>query len=350
MHMLGFFYFLRSTADFEHGQMNPSGYPDFALFFAGVILVTVLYSAAGTHSRIPYLPRPPDNPDRFSFRRLGREMTGALSSPSFRALFVGLVIFFVARGVQFALLLYMNTYFWELSTRQMGLLMIPAIFGLLSGIPIWTLLSRRIDKRTIFLTGIIIFSLFSFLPPVLRLWFWFPANEQILLLLMLLGTAWFLTVFGAAGAFVAAGSMLADLADEYELVSGRRQEGIFFGAQAFAGKSASGLGHQIAGWCIDLIQLSPQADPGAVAPDVVHHLGILYGPGVFILSIIAFGFLWRYRLTRERHAEIQHKLARKESGHGFSFGFSRTTGQFEVGLDQSTERAVETASERDLYN
>ena len=36
--------------------------------------------------------------------------------------------------------------------------------------------------------------------------------------------------------------MLADVADEHELITRRRQEGIFFGALSFAGKSAAGLG------------------------------------------------------------------------------------------------------------
>ena len=44
------------------------------------------------------------------------------------------------------------------------------------------------------------------------------------------------SVFGAAG-LVSAGAMLADISDEHELRTGRRQEGIFFGALSFSGKA-----------------------------------------------------------------------------------------------------------------
>lgn len=47
---------------------------------------------------------------------------------------------------------------------------------------------------------------------------------------------------GAVQTLIAGGSMIADIADMHELATGHRQEGMFFGGLAFAGKTASGLG------------------------------------------------------------------------------------------------------------
>jgi Na+/melibiose symporter-like transporter len=117
-----------------------------------------------------------------------------------------------------------------------------------------------------------------------------------------------LAAFCGAGGFIAGGSMLADVADEHELITRRRQEGIFFGALSFAGKSAAGFGLLFAGAATDLIGFPKQAKVGEVPQSTLDALAVIYGPGIVILALIAQPFIWRYRLSRERHAEILREL------------------------------------------
>jgi GPH family glycoside/pentoside/hexuronide:cation symporter len=125
----------------------------------------------------------------------------------------------------------------------------------------------------------------------------------------------FIAAFGGAAALITASSMMADVTDEHELTFGRRQEGLFFGALAFAGKSASGIGHQIAGIGIDAIGFPKEATPGDVPEHVLVSLASLYGPGIMLLAAISFVFLTRYRLDRARHLEITRALeARRSAG------------------------------------
>ncbi|MEE8556987.1 MAG: MFS transporter, partial [Myxococcota bacterium] len=307
---LGFFYFFRATPQFAQGTQNPEAYPAFALFFGAAMLLTILYSAAGTHSRIPTLRKPPPDPVPFSFRRLYQEMSGALSNPSFRALFIGVVIFFVMRGVQLTLGLHMNIHFWALDSRLIGWLILTILAGVVLGVPFWTRASRGLDKKPTFLIGVGVFTTLVFLPPLLKIAGLWPPIEQFGLYFGLLAGMGFVAAFGAAGALVTAGSMMADITDEQELVTGVRQEGILFGALAFAGKSASGIGHQVAGFGIDLIGFPTNAVPGEVPLDIIRNLGILYGPGLLVLGLISFVFLARYRLDHKRVAEIQEELGR----------------------------------------
>jgi GPH family glycoside/pentoside/hexuronide:cation symporter len=300
-------FFFYSTPVFENGQLNSAAYPPFGLLLAAVLLVSVVASSLGTHSRIPHLPRPAVEHERFSVDRLRRELAEALSNRSFRALFFGIVVFFVTRGVQETLGLHMSTYFWLLSPNEIQSVQLALAIGFIPGVPFWTLVSRRLDKKPTFLVSVSLFSVFSLIPPLAFIAGYFPDRASPLYLATLIITV-VLAAFCAAGGIVTAGSMMADIADEHELLTGRRQEGIFFGALTFAGKSASGLGHGIAGLGIDWIEFPTRAVPGTVAAHKIVSLGILYGPGIAVLAVIAISLMTGYALDRERHAAIAKQL------------------------------------------
>ncbi len=314
--VLGFFWFLRATPEYPTGQLNPTAYPHYAFFFACASIVVVLMSALGTHSRIKTLLEPLHKHGSFSLARLTTELRDALASPSFRALFLGVLVFFVTRGVQMELGLHVSTHFWHLTTQQIGIVAVIGVVGIVVGVPFWTLMSRRLDKKPTFLWGTLVFAIFAMLPVLFKIIGFWPAKEQVGAYLGLLSACGFVAAFGAGAALVAAGSMMADLVDEHEFDTGRRQEGIFFGAIAFSGKASSGLGHLMAGVAIDLIHFPEKAVPGEVAPEIVRHLGILYGPGIFGLGMVAFYFLVQYSLTRERVTEIQKTLAERRGAAG----------------------------------
>jgi glycoside/pentoside/hexuronide:cation symporter, GPH family len=305
--------FFVATPDFSRGQLNPAAYPGFGWLFGIAMMVAILVSSAGTHSSIPSLPKAPDKPEPFGLRRVFGELGGALKNASFRFLFIGIVIFFVMRGIQHTLGLHMFTYFWQLSSKQIEKVQTAMVLAFAVGVPVWAVLSRRLDKKPTLIIGIVSFSLFNLIPPmavVLGAWPETIGPESFRGLVICMALA----AFGGAGGFVAAGSMLADVTDEHELATNRRQEGIFFGALSFAGKSAAALGLGIAGATVDLIGFPQPATVGAVSEPVLRSLAIVYGPGIVILAVISLPFLFRYRITRARHAEILRELAtRRES-------------------------------------
>jgi GPH family glycoside/pentoside/hexuronide:cation symporter len=305
-------YFFRSTPEFPTGQLNPAAYPGYGLLFSAVVVLSILGSAWGTHDRIPFLPRPPDDEPPFSVRALVDDYVGALRNDSFRAIFVGVVIFFVMRGIQEVLGTHMATYFWKLEQKQIFATSAAGVVGFLVGIPFAALAAARLDKRPAFLGGVAGFSVLVLAPPLAKLVGWFPPQESPLYLGLLVGAS-FAATFSAAAGVVMAGSMMADIADEHELVTGVRREGIFFGALAFAGKSTSGLGSFLGGAALDAIRFPTQAEPGTVPAHTVDALGIVYGPGIAILAVVALVFLGRYRIDRARHAQIAAALAQRRA-------------------------------------
>jgi glycoside/pentoside/hexuronide:cation symporter, GPH family len=308
----GWGYFFRSAPGLNDGQFNRAAYPEFAVFCAVVASLSVLVSALGTHSRIPFLAVPRAAAEPLGLGRLWTEMRETLANPSFRALFFGVVLFFVTRGVAEGLGIYMYTHFWETAPSAILQVQATGLIGVLVGTVLWVALSRRLEKKPAFLVGISVYSVFTLLPPLAKLYGWFPAVADPLYVPTLAGLG-FVAALGAAAALVTSGSMMADIADEHELVTGRRQEGLFFGALTFAVKVTSGLGQFVAGWGLELIDFPARAAPGTVAAGTVNALAFLYGPGLSVIAVIAIVILSRYRIDRARHEAIMTTLiARRE--------------------------------------
>jgi Na+/melibiose symporter-like transporter len=107
--------------------------------------------------------------------------------------------------------------------------------------------------------------------------------------------------------------MLADIVEESEIATGRREEGLFFAARTFAAKATSGIGTLFAGIALDLIQFPRGAAPGTVADDVIFDLGLIYGPLLAVFYLLALASMGFYRITRAGHRHHLHVLKRVET-------------------------------------
>ena len=102
--------------------------------------------------------------------------------------------------------------------------------------------------------------------------------------------------------------MMADLADEHELASGHRREGMLFGVINFSSALTPVVGIWIASDVLAWVGLPRRADPASVDPAMLHELGWIYGPLVFALIVLSAWLMSRYSLSRERLLEIQRML------------------------------------------
>jgi Na+/melibiose symporter-like transporter len=304
--------FLQPTPEYPNGELNPGGYQQMAFFFGFLMMVAIFLSALGTHSRIPFLHTSTTHAAKFSVGRLLGEMREALSNPSFRNLFIGVLLFFIARGLADALGIYMSTFFWRLKTGDVLLMPVIGGLGIFLGAPIFTVIGRRMDKKRLFEIGVWWFSILTLLLPTLKIVGFYPPFESPMYLGLIYAFV-FLAAFGAAASLVASGSMMADIADEHEYEIGRRQEGVFFGALSFSGKAAVGIGSGLAGAALSLIAFPKQVKPEDVPVEVIDLLGLIAGPGVAGLMIIGAIVMTRYHLTQDRVAMIQIALAERRS-------------------------------------
>jgi Na+/melibiose symporter-like transporter len=107
--------------------------------------------------------------------------------------------------------------------------------------------------------------------------------------------------------------MLADVADEYELKAGRRNEGVFFGAQLITYKATSGLGKFVSGLALALIAWPTSAEIAAngISDDKLFWLAMTYGPFMSAFALLAVLCYTRYRLDAADHARILDALGVK---------------------------------------
>jgi Na+/melibiose symporter-like transporter len=317
--VIGFWIFFEPTAEFRNGQLNEAAYAPFAATLAVLMSITIFWSAYGTRAVIPYLPKAPVQAPISVSGILVRTLTdirAAMRCGSFRWLFGGVLIVYVMVGVDGALNIYIYTYFWEFSRNEIVALAPAYPIGILLGALFAPKFLGRFGKRFGVMFGTASWAAWQILPIVARFLGWLPENGDALLVPILIAIR---VIQGAstAQANVAFGSMVADTVDEHELNTGKRQEGIFFASSSFAAKAASGMGNIIAGFALDLIAWprGPQIKTAAdVPPDAIIELGMLYGPYVAGCGFISVWCYTRYRLTRERHAEILAELYRRRGG------------------------------------
>lgn len=82
--------------------------------------------------------------------------------------------------------------------------------------------------------------------------------------------------------------MIGDIIDENELISGVRQEGLFYSARAFFAKASNSVGHFFAGIMLEYyVRLPQQAIPGELDADIIMRLGITAGPIMGVAAIIS---------------------------------------------------------------
>jgi len=179
------------------------------------------------------------------------------------------------------------------------------------------MLNDRFEKVGTMLGGVVILVIAQSIAPTLRLLGLLPENGHPLIFPMLLTLI--AIVYGAGAILnISVMSALADVADDHELNTGRRQEGIFYSARTFVGKATSAFGLLIGGIAIDLIGWPTGVKSAAeVEPDVIFNLGLIEGPIAALPSVFAIYFYAKYRITKARHQEIRAALlARKQAAEG----------------------------------
>lgn len=298
------------------GHLHADAYLPLVIFAIATIVSAIWLCAAGTYKYVPTLSRATAPKSGFSLREFVGEMLIAVRNRNYRFIIIGFFFFMLAVGVVETLNVFLVTFFWGLQPEQIrwiGLAAAPAaVLGALAAPG----MMKRFDRKPVMLSGLVGLALFAQLPIDLRLLGLMPPNDsQLLLPILMFNTG--LSTFFLGFCSVAILSMLGDVVDENELLTGRRQEGLFYSARSFFAKAANSFGHFLAGVCLDLFVRMPfQAVPGEVEEGVLIRLGILAGPVVGVLVVIAFLFYRLYDLSKVRHREILSALRAKNANAG----------------------------------
>ena len=309
MALPAFAFALIFTSDGEgDGRLVESNYVTYGYVSAFLAAITTLICVWGTRTMIGRLPKGDPDAPRFSLSQTVNDFRMAARNRNFRFALGSSLAFGAATGVYSTLSLYLGTYFWEFSTEQLAGLVVPTAVGTLTAFAVLNRLGRRFEKATILWMAALGLAFNTLWFVGARLLDLLPANGHgVLYPLMLLAT--FLGTFMVVCVHAISASLFADILDEHEVDTGRRQEGVFFAANAFVLKATTGLGTLIAGIVIDLSGIAPGSEPGTISQAVLNSLGALYVVLIAAMCAASFGFTRLIRLSREDHARLQAQLA-----------------------------------------
>jgi len=306
MYFTALMVFLRPDAAHRTGQLNAAGYGHYGAASGALMLFAILVSAIGTHRQIPYLRDPPARKPTLGI--LAREMFGTMANRSFLAILTSSIFNYAAVGLGFSINLYLTTYFWEFPSNLIAWFTPSALAGAL--IAFWAAprISHRFGKRGSAMVLILASMTLTAAPIVLRLLGVFLPNGSPALFPVLFVNNIAALSLSISGQILFS-SMIADVAEDSELRTGRRQEGLFFAALAFVNKAVTGAGIFVTSMLIAFIHFPAGARPGTIPADIVRNLGLVFVPALAILYGLAALLLLGYRISRESHAEALRQLA-----------------------------------------
>lgn len=185
-----------------------------------------------------------------------------------------------------------------------------ATFGLylsaaVLALPIWWFLSRRINKHTAYIAGILV---------------WLFAQLGLLLVQpgarsLAFGLA-FVAGIGLSAAHVLPDALFPDVMEWDELTTGQQRVGVFYGIRTFLRKMATAGALALASQVLGLAGYQsppPGAAVFAQTPATLFTIRMLAGAGVIVLLLMAAGTAYFYPLTRERHGRVRRLLAQRKA-------------------------------------
>ena len=279
------------------GQLNPGGYARYGVILAAVIFSAILVSALGTHGEIRRLSRP------LPHATLGEvidTIATTLLNRNFLALTLSGVISGIGTGLVGGLGDYFNTFFWQLSARQVS-----AVTGSVGLTPflafaIAPTLARRFGKKTAIISTFSFASLFGVAPVGLRLLGVLPPNGDPLILPLLVIDALFGATLAIVG-IILISSMMADIVEEVQTRTGRRSEGLLFSADTMLKQIVTGVGAMGTGLILQVVRFPEKAVPGHVPAEVLRNLALIYLPITAVTSLLAIAVIASYQIHRADH-------------------------------------------------
>jgi len=290
------------------GRFVIDNYHHYGWINAALVLAFSAVCIAGTWRYIPHLVQTPAREGN-----LLRDLADAFRNRNFLLL----VLFDTAvggmGGITATLLMVTYTYFWELDATQISILFAgPVVMAviLISLGSEW--LNRVFEKQQLlrFSCALAIINLLWLTP--MKLMGWLPEDSNWVFALIFVN--WAIHMGMMILRTISVQTVLADIVDEHELATGKRQEGVMFAAAFFSAKFISGFGYLVAGPFLDLIGLEAGAQPGEVSNQVIWGLGLIMGPGLALILLAPLWLSLRLQVSHANHVAVRQALEQRRNG------------------------------------
>ncbi len=291
--------FFAATPAYPRGQLNPAGYPAFALTSAALISAVILICALGTHNRIPWLRQSIATSRRGVMTHLG-EMFRSFGNRGFLTIFGFGVFKYSAIGLYGGINLFFGTYLWKLSGGQLAILTLGGFAAATIAAPLAPVAAHFFGKRTSAMLFAILGVAWGLTPLFLALnhMFLTPGDPRLMPTLFFIDATYGAMV---AISLINTSAMLADVVEDSAVRTGRRDSGTFFAAASFMQQCSTAVGIFLTGRVLAWSHFPDKPAPGAVTDEMVRNLLVHYIPTSMGLWTIGALILCFYPITRARH-------------------------------------------------
>lgn len=302
MSVLAFGIFLSKGQGPIPGTQVVENYKAYGIAAGSIMLLAMLTSSAGTHHTIPSLKA-------LSLQNRSDISTGffknlreSLSSRSAQInLAIGMSIM-LSMGLLGGITPYVYGYLFVLSPQEISILYGSGFLSAFFALIFTPYIARYWEKRQAFIVITVAALVITPIAALLQLSGVLPKSESVWLIPILFS----LSAIGSTFLIVQSTlyfSMSADVIEENEVRTGRRNEGVFFAANIFVRKCATGLGVLLTSTLITLVGFPEKAIPGTVPESVINQLVQFFIISFLILNLVSIACVLAFKITRSRHAE-----------------------------------------------
>ncbi len=260
------------------------------LFFGVVILITVLITAITVKEPGGVIAQPSKMPP----------LKAVLTTLKIRPFVILLVAFFIS-SFSFTLLTSLFPYFviYQLGMKDSvpTVLLTMLVSVMLFLIPIKRI-SDKINKGPAYAWGLLVAS------AAILAGFLLPQGPTPLIYVIAVVAG-----IGFSGQWVFPWSMVPDVIEYDQLVTGERREGIYFGIWNFLQKLTGAFGIAMAGWSLSWFGYVPNVEQSSTA---LLGIRLFFSVIPAIVILVSLPLLFRFPITRESHAHILEQLKLKQ--------------------------------------
>lgn len=264
------------------GWSKSAAYSGTGAVFGIISVITLLVTALGV--------KEPDRPEAQPARMpLLPQVKHVLKNKPFMQFMIMSTIISISFTLLTSLLPYFITYQLQMAD-QISLFMLLMLGTIAIFLIPWRYASKKLNKGPAYALGLAIASV-----AILILFFLPPGPTPLIYILA------FVAGLGFSAQYVFPWSMIPDVVEVDQAVTGERHEGIYFGLNAFLGKMTGALGIATSGWVLKLYDYVPNA---VQTPHTLFGIRFFFAIVPVIAFALALPLLIWYPITKKRHAEI----------------------------------------------
>ena len=298
-----------------YGFAETTGYAMYGTAGAIIIMMTIIVCSLGTQKEAMNMPPPAET---FRLNDIGREFSQifeSLKNRNFAALFSYSLLGGAAAGLHTALYLYNVRYFFEFSGTEIAITGVALLLAPLFSFMLSPRLGLKYGKKKTAI-GLALLRLILFPMPYIAVLLGLWPELQSPASIALYTTFVFVEVTAIVVSATMIDSMMADLAEDSQMKTNRRSEGLLYATRGFAGKFVSAAGIISAGFIVSAVGFDSINTLADFTDAHRYDLATLFLPVYCTLVLGAITCINLYKISRESHAENLQRLKERSVNLG----------------------------------